>query len=91
MVKEQKLSRKNHHKSKMDIQMQINMQFQQYIEDIIKVHPGASENEISYLLDMDKSIVNYFIKQMEQKGLIRLSKDVEGHILCYMRRGTSNK
>ena len=91
MNEKQKKDRKNHHKLDIEIQKQINLQFQYYIKNIIKEHPGASDFEISYLLDMDKSVVNHFILQMEKKGIIRLVKDEEGSVLCYLGRGNSYK
>ena len=64
-----------------------NSVFQEHIQEIIRTHPGASVNEISYLLDASKLKVEKNIKLLEQKKIIRIVRDAEDHILCYLGKG----
>ncbi|UCH88776.1 MAG: winged helix-turn-helix transcriptional regulator, partial [Thermoplasmata archaeon] len=57
---------------------------QQQIKEIIVEHPGASQKEIVYLLDEPKAKINYHIKNMERKGIIRVERDEQGYTLCYL-------
>ena len=63
---------------------------QQQIKEILEEHPGASQKEIGYLLDESKAKINYHIKLMERKGIIRMERDRKGHTSCYLVRETKH-
>jgi DNA-binding MarR family transcriptional regulator len=48
---------------------------QQRIMDLVKEEPGHSQKEISQILEISNSTVNYNIKSMKEKGLIEMRKE----------------
>ena len=63
---------------------EIEISMRSKILEVLTEHPGASQSEISYLLDETIQKVTYHVSKLREEGLVRMDRDVENNRILFL-------